>query len=380
MAAVERADFVVIGGGIAGAAAAYELAGHGRVALLEAEATCGHHTTGRSAAVFTEAYERDVVRLLAMASRGFLEAPPDGFAESPILSPLSILLIGRADQAARVKEEAELATGFVPSVRLLDGDAARRLCPVLRPGYADVALVEPHAHGIDVHTLHQGFLRGLRQRGGRVVTGFRVSTMVPEGGGWVVSNGTESVGCRAVVNAAGAWSDMVAAMAGAQRVGLVPHRRTAFTFGAPDSIDASELPMVIDVDEDFYVKPEGPQFLGSLAEETPMEPHDVRHEEIDVALAIERIEAATTLQVRHVRSAWAGLRTFAPDRLPVVGEDPVRPSFFWLAGQGGYGIMTSPAMARAASGLIVDGRLPADLAQRGITAEKLTPARFEARP
>jgi D-arginine dehydrogenase len=376
MAAMEHVDFVVIGGGIAGASVAYELAQHGRVVLVEAEATCGYHTTGRSAALFTEAYERDVMRLLAMASRGFLEAPPPGFCDGEILSPLAILFIGRSDQAERVEEEAAIAREMVPSVRVLDGAAAAELCPVLRPGYVAVAALEPDAYTIDVHALHQGFLGGLRHRGGRVVTGFRSSTVTMSDGGWVVSDGSRTFDCSVVVNAAGAWGDEVAALAGATPVGLVPYRRTAFTFAAPDGVNPSALPMVIDVDEDFYFKPEGPQFLGSLAEETPMEPHDVRHTEIDVALAIERIEAATTLHIRHVRTAWAGLRTFSPDRRPVVGEDPERRGLFWLTGQGGYGIMTSPAMARAVAGLVVDGAIPDDLAARGISADRLSPARF----
>lgn len=376
MAPMERVDFIVVGGGIAGASAAYELAAHGRVVLVEAEATCGYHTTGRSAALFTEAYERDVVRLLAMASRSFLESPPDGFTDTPILSPLPILLIGREDQRRRVEDEIAVTARLVPSVRGVDGEQARALCPVLRPGYVAAALLEPDGRSIDVDALHQGFLRGLRKRDGVVNTGFRVSSLARTDRGWAVSDGVETVTARVVVNAAGAWSDQVAAMAGAGPVGLVPYRRTAFTFAAPPGMGTGDLPMVIDVDEDFYFKPEGPQFLASLAEETPMEPHDVRHEEIDVALAIERIEAATTLRIRHVRSAWAGLRTFAPDRLPVVGEDPALPGFFWLAGQGGFGIMTSPAMSRAVAGLAVHGRLPADLAAIGVTREAVSPGRL----
>ncbi|MEE8330379.1 MAG: FAD-binding oxidoreductase [Acidimicrobiia bacterium] len=373
---METADFVVIGGGIAGASAAYELAVHGRVVLVEAEATCGYHTTGRSAAVFTVAYEHDAVRLLTMASRSFLESPPEDFADAPILSPLPMLLIGREDQRERVEEEVAATAKLVPSVRQIDGGEAEALCRVLRKGYVDAALLEPDSYAVDVDVLHQGFLRGLRQRGGVINTDWRVATLASDKSGWTVSNGEVTVSAEVVVNAAGAWSDVVASLAGANTVGLVPKRRTAFTFGAPDDLDTSGMPMVIDVDEQFYFKPEGPQFLASLAELTPMEPQDVRHEEIDVALAIERIEAATTLEIRHVRSAWAGLRTFASDGLPVVGEDPGQPGFYWLAGQGGFGIMTSPAMSRAAAGLVVDGQLPPDLVDLGVTPEALSPGRL----
>ena len=373
---MEHADFVVIGGGIAGASAAYELAAHGQVVLVEAEATCGHHTTGRSAAVFTEAYEHGDVRLLAMASRRFLENPPEGFADTPILTQLPIMLIGRGDQRERVVNEAKAAREFVPSVRLLEAEAAREHCSVLRPGYVGAALLEPDAQAIDVHALHQGYLRGLRRRGGVVETGWRVSAISSGNAGWTVTAGEHTVAAGVVVNAAGAWSEEVAILAGVEPVGLVPYRRTAFTFAAPDGVETTGLPMVIDVDEDFYFKPEGPQFLASLAEETPMEPHDVRHEEIDVALAIERIEAATTLQIRHVRTAWAGLRTFAPDRRPVLGEEPEAGGLFWLSGQGGFGIMTSPALGRALTALVVHGELPGDLIDLGLTPDALSPARL----
>jgi D-arginine dehydrogenase len=373
---MERADFVVIGGGIAGASAAYELAAHGSVVLVEAEATCGYHTTGRSAALFTEAYEKDQVRLITVASRAFLEGPPSGFTDTPIVSPLPTMMIGRVDQRARVDEEVEAARALVPSVQALDESAAIELCPILRPGYVAAALYEPDSRSIDVHALHQGFLGTLRKRGGTVLVSSRVDEMARSEGIWTVSAGDHVVAAPVVVNAAGAWADGVAEVAGARPLGLGPKRRTAFTFAAPDGVETESLPMVIDIEEDFYFKPEGPQFLGSLAEETPMEPHDVRHEEVDVALAIERIESATTLSIRHVRTAWAGLRTFAPDHLPVVGEDPAVSGFFWLAGQGGYGIMTSPAMSRALAGLVVDSELPADLVDLGVRAEALSPARF----
>ena len=373
---MESFDFAVIGGGIAGASAAYELADHGTVVVLEAEETCGYHTTGRSAAVFTEAYERDVVRLMAVASRKFLEGPPAGFTEVPILDPLALLLIGRDDQKDRVRAETVAAKELVSSVQLLDGPQAEQLCPVLRKGYVAAAMLEPDAHAIDVDALHQGFLRGLRQRGGVVRTSRRVSGLTSKGGTWKIAANGEELESQVVVNAAGAWAGVVGTMAGASPVGLVPKRRTAFTFAAPDGLDTAGLAMVIDVDEDFYFKPEGPQFLASLAEETPMEPHDVRHDEVDVALAIERIEAATTLQIRHVRTAWAGLRTFCGDHAPAVGEDPMAPGFFWLAGQGGFGIMTSPALSRAIAALVVGGGLPRDLLELGVSAEALSPQRL----
>jgi D-arginine dehydrogenase len=194
-------------------------------------------------------------------------------------------------------------------------------------------------------------------------------------GSWVVTTPSEVYETDVVVNAAGAWCDEIAALAGVRPIGLRPLRRTAFTCPAPDGVDVRSWPLVADIDDRFYFKPEGPQLLCSLADETPSPPCDAVAEPVDVALAIERINEATTLDLRHVRRAWAGLRSFVADRTPVVGFDPEAPGFCWLAGQGGYGIQTAPAMARAAAGLVVDRRLPDDLIELGVTAEGLSPAR-----
>lgn len=370
-------DFVVVGAGIAGASVAYELAAHGSVAVLERETIPGYHTTGRSAAVFTEAYERGPVRALTIASREHLESPPEDFSPGPLLSPLPVMLIGRRDQEPRLAEHARDVAGLVPVDRL-DGEDAVAACPVLRPGYVAAALLEPGSMEIDVHALHQGFLSSARRRGARVLTSTPVTGLKASAHAVQVVAGNSELEAGVVVIAAGAWADRVAGAAGARPVGLTPLRRTAFTFPAPERADTTGWPMVVDIDEDFYFKPEGAQFMGSPAEETPMHPHDARAEEADVALAIERINTATTLDIHHVRRTWAGLRTFAPDRSPVVGFDPEVPGVFWLAGQGGFGIMTSPAMARLAAGLITEQRIPEDLAEAGVRAEMLSPGRFRS--
>ena len=355
---MDTADFVVVGAGIAGASAGYALAVHGTVVVVEQEPHAGYHTTGRSAAVYTEAYERGVPRCLARASRAFLEAPPEGFADHPLMKPLPIMVVGRENQRAKVEEAVAEGSRTIPSFTLLGPAEVEDVCPVMRPGYAAVGGLEPGAMEIDVHGLHQGFLGGLRKRGGRVLLGSPVTGLKPAGGAWTVTAGEHSIRAGVVVNAAGAWGERVAALAGAASVGLVPMRRTAFTFPAPAGVDAAGLPMVLDADEDFYFKPEGPQIMGSLGEETPMEPHDVRHDEADVALAIERIEAATTMRIRHVKRAWAGLRSFVPDRVPVIGMDDRRRGFFWLVGLGGYGIMSSAACARGVAGCCWAARSP----------------------
>jgi D-arginine dehydrogenase len=368
-------DFLVVGGGIAGAAAAFELSAHGSVVLLERESVAGYHTTGRSAALYTEAWEKGIWRGLAIASRGFLENPPPDFADFPLLSSLPVLIVGREDQRQLVEGVAADASRDL-EMRLIGEAEALDVCPVLRPGYVSQAILETGSRAIDVDALHQGYLRGARRRGAIVELGRKAEVTQRTQGEWRIVAGQYEYRSAIVVNAAGAWCDEVAQQAGVAPVGLVPKRRTAFTFGAPADIDLGTMPMVIDVAEQFYFKPEVGQFMGSLAEATPMEPHDVRPEEIDVARAIERIEAATTLEIRHVRRAWAGLRSFVADELPVVGEDPDGRGFFWLAGQGGAGIMTSSALARLVTGLIVDGTVPRDLSDLGLRPEQLAPSRF----
>jgi D-arginine dehydrogenase len=372
---MERADFVVIGAGIAGASAAFRLADHGKVIVLERESTAGYHATGRSAALFTESFEIGVVRNLATASRSFFEQPPPDFAETTLHWPLPFLFIARDDQLGSL-EAALAACRDFPPVRRVGAREAGTLCPALREGYVEAAIYEPGARSLDVDALLQGYLRGVRKAGGVVRFGAPVTAVDRAGAGWSVVAGNEGIATPVVVNAAGAWADRIGTLAGARMIGLTPMRRTAFTFSTPAGVDPRNWPVVCDIDEAFYFKPEVTQLLGSLAEETPMEPHDVRPEEIDVALAIERIEAATTLEIRHVSSTWAGLRSFVADRRPVVGVDPDLNGFFWLAGQGGFGIMTSPAVSQAAAGLIVEGRMPAALETLGVMAEDLSPARL----
>lgn len=369
----ETCDVLVIGGGIAGASAAFELAGGAQVVLLEQESQPGYHTTGRSAALFTEAYGNAVIRRLTSAGRGFFEHPPEGFAAHPLLTPRGTLFIAREDQLdALARAEAEAAT----TVRRLSGAEAVEANPALDPGYVAAALYEPTAEDIDVHALHSGFLRGLRQRGGRVVTGARVEALRRAGGAWQAETPAGRFAAAVVVNAAGAWADAVAGLAGVRPVGLVPKRRTAFTFDPPEGMEITGWPATIDIDERFYFKPDAGRILGSPADETPSPPCDAQPEELDVAIGVERIETATRLRVRRLASRWAGLRTFAPDKTPVVGFDATTAGFFWLAGQGGYGIQTSPALARAAAGLILAGDLPAELKARGLERAALAPGRL----
>jgi len=374
---MSRYDFAVIGAGIAGASVSYELQAHGSVLLLERERLPGHHTTGRSAAFLVESYGNAVVRRLTRGGRRFLEKPPDGFAPHPLVHPKPVVWIAREDQ--RKSLAAALAGGRESGADIHEVDPvrARELCPALRDGYVAGAVVEPNAMSIDVAGLLDAFLRGLRQRGGEIVTRAEVTRIARVGDDWELEAAERRFRAGVVVNAAGAWCDAVGRMAGARPVGLRPLRRTIITFDPPPGSDIRTWPCVIDADEQFYIKPEGAQLLASPCDETPSEPCDAVAEDLQVALAVDRVQRATSVEIEHIRRRWAGLRSFVEDRSPVIGVDPDLPGFFWLAGQGGFGIMTSPAAARAAAALIVDGSLPEDLSARGLTPEQLSPARLD---
>jgi D-arginine dehydrogenase len=370
------ADIIIIGGGIAGASAAYELAASASVIVLEREDSCGYHSTGRSAASFTENYGGVVIRRLAVASRGFLESPPDNFCEYPLLSPRGMITVAHAGQLEALREELERARALVPSITALDVDAALARVPVLRREYLAGAIIEPHCMDLDVHGIHQGFLRGARSRGASLILNAGVESIERIGEAWKVGTAAGVFFARVIVNAAGAWADRIADLAGVPRLGLVPKRRTAFLIPAPSGMDVAGWPMVNDVGEEFYFKPDAGQLFVSPADASPSEPMDAFADDLDVALGVERLERATTIQVGRVARSWAGLRTFAADGDPVVGFDPRVPGFFWLAAQGGYGIKTSPALSRACASLIQEQRLPGDLLALGITAAELSPNRL----
>ncbi len=372
----ENVDFAVIGAGIAGASAAYRLAQHGSVAVFEMEATADYHSTGRSAALYTECDGPRPLRRLAMASKGFLLDPPEGFSDSPILHERGVMFIGEAGQEEMVQAFYGERSPLVPNIILLEPSEVVAACDTLREECVSAAVFEPDAMDIDVHMLHSGFLRGLRRRGGRLATRSPVTGLQKLSRTWRVTAGATTIEAAIVVNAAGAWCDQVAVMAGAELVGLVPKRRTAFTFAAPSGSHHDEWPMIVDAAAQFYFRPEGPSLLGSPMDRTAVEPQDIRHEEVDVAMAIERIEAVTKLEIRHVRSAWAGLRSFVADNVPVVGMDPDLEGFFWLGGQGGYGIMTSPAMSLITESLITTGKFPDDVLEHGVSEPDLSPARL----
>lgn len=371
-------DFLVVGAGMAGASAAYELARLGSVVVVEREDAPGYHSTGRSAALLLETYGNDAIRALTVASRRFYENPPTGFAEHPLMTPRGALSIARADQRDKIADELARIRPHVPDIEELGAAEAIRLVPVLRSDYVACALYDRHACDLDVHAIHQGFLKGLKRRGGRVVTGAEATAIGHDGRRWLVETRQGAFAAPVVVNAAGAWCDAVARLAGVRAIGLVPKRRTAITFDAPAGHDVGAWPMAFDIEEHFYFKPEAGRVLASPADATPVEPCDAQPEEFDVAVAAERVERATTMKITRVAHKWAGLRSFVADKTPVVGLDAGAPGFCWLAGQGGYGIMTAPALARATAALATGGHLPDDLARLGLSADALSPARLRA--
>jgi D-arginine dehydrogenase len=373
---VDTADAIVIGAGIAGAAAAAHLARERRVVLLERESQPGYHTTGRSAALFTETYGNRAIRILTGAGRAFYEARADGLAEHAILAPRGALMVAMPGQERLLEDSWADLSAHDERVRRLDPDEVRAMVPVWRPDRVIGAIIESDAMDIDVHGLHQAYLRLARQGGSRLVTDAEVWTLTYAEGSWTAATTAGEFAAPLVVNAAGAWADAVAALAGLPPIGLVPKRRTALTIAPPAGIDTARWPMSLDVAETFYFKPDAGRLLVSPADETPMEPCDVQPDELDVAIAIDRLTQATTIEVTRVERKWAGLRSFVADKTTVNGFDPLADGFFWLAGQGGYGIQTAEGMARCAVSLIETGDLPAELVAAGLEAATLSPARF----
>jgi D-arginine dehydrogenase len=367
-------DVIIIGGGIAGASLAYFLAERGcaDVLIVERESQPGYHATGRSAAVAVEWDPVPPLAELKIQGAAFLRNPPAGFSEHPLLEPTGILVTFQEPQWSLVQQAAPVLRERGTNVELLSaGDTLQRI-PVLSPACVDGGVLLPDDGHIDVHTLLWAYLRHAARRGVRHRWGVEVQAIRVEGGSCraLVTSAGE-LRARWVVNAAGAWAGMVGKMAGAVTVPLVPHRRTIITFAPPEGLDVRHWPLVSNESHHLYFGPESGGLLASPMDEQPMEPCDAQPDEVVVAQTIERLRAlAPRLVPRSVRRKWAGLRTFVPDRVLVVGEDPLVAGFFWLAGQGGCGIETSPAVGQIAADLLLDGTT------RRFDAQLLSPARF----
>jgi len=369
-------DFIIIGAGMAGASCAYFLSEKGSVLMLEMESSPGYHTTGRSAALFAPSYGNAQIRALSVGGQSFFFDPPTGFCEAPLLTARGALFVGREDQMDRMNDLYEDVSTLLDSVSRLSTAEVCELVPAMRPDYVAGGILDNGSLDMDVNSIHQGFLRGARANGAELVSDAGVDAMVRENGDWKIKAGGEDYAAKIVINAAGAWCDQLADMAGAKRVGLVPKRRTGIIFDGPADMNFSQWPAFVDIDEEFYARPESGGMMGSPADETPMEPCDVQPEELDIAIAVDRLQQATTLEIRRVIRSWAGLRSFVADKTPVVGFDPEVEGFFWLAGQGGYGIQTAPAMGRVSAALATGGGMPDDLKDLGASMAELSPERF----
>lgn len=373
---METADFIVIGAGIAGASVAYELSGNGgKVLVLEAESAPGYHSTGRSAAVMSENYGPALWSRLVTASRSFLETPPDGFTEVPLVTPRGALFLARDGEQAQLKTQADELVRRGATIELTSSDEALRFCPVIKSSEFVSALYEPDCMDIDTDALLSGYLKMLRARGGRVVTNARVETLKRTDGVWRISTPASSFEAPVVINAAGGWVQEVATLAGLSYRNVVPFRRTAVVFDPPAGSSIQTWPMTFDVAETFYFKPEAGRIMVSPVDMALSEPCDAQADELEVAIAIDRIHTFTTMEVKSVKHKWGGLRTFASDHEPVIGRDPEEQSFIWLAGQGGNGVMGGAAAARLAASFAVGAEIPADIAALGITEENVSPAR-----
>lgn len=369
-------DFLILGAGIAGASTGHFLAPHARCLMLERESQPGYHSTGRSAAQFIATYGTPQVRALSKASEPFFQHPPEGFASVPLLHPRGMLTFaGEADLAA-LEDAWSVLQQTTTTGRWLTAEEACALVPVLRPEVVRAAVLEPDSFDMDVDAIHQGYLRGFKRAGGELVTGAEVMQIERVGAAWRVTTAAGAVfEAPVLINAAGAWSDAVAQLAGVAPIGLVPKRRSALTFAAPAGMDVSHWPMVLAADESVYFKPDAGALLASPVNEDPTHPQDVQPEELDIALAMHALETWTTLAVRPSHT-WAGLRSFVADGDLVAGFDAMAPGFFWCAAQGGYGIQTSAAMGEACAALALSLPLPEHIAAYGLTAEMLSPGRL----
>jgi len=365
---MQTADMVVIGGGIAGLSLAARLAAHGRVVVLEGESAPGYHASGRSVAFAHYGLGDQIVRALTAISLPALTAVG---VRHPALH------IATAEQLSALDALENVHRQYGSDCARISGEEARGLLPVLRLDACHAAMVDHSSLKLDTHAMLQAHLAELRAAGGELVTGARVSAIGQTNGGWRVDTAVGGFTAPLLVNAAGAWADEIARMAGVTPIGIEPRRRTVISFAAPEGEDVRLWPFTKTVGEGFYLLPEGRgQLLASSMDQTPSAPCDAASEEIDIAIAADQVEQATTLSIRRISHSWAGLRSFAPDELPVIGHAAGAPGFVWCAGQGGYGFQTAPALSRIAEAAALGLPFPEDCAAAGLAAALFTPARF----
>lgn len=371
-------DYVIVGAGMAGVSLAYRLPESAQVLVLERESHAAYHSTGRSAAMFVETYGTETIRALTVAGNDFFSHPPAGFSDQPILLPRGVLYVGTAEQQGLLDSQYQDWHEQGLDVSRLSAEEALAMVPCLDPARLAGALYDGQGQDMDVHALHQGFLKGAQAKGVKLRLDTEVLSAKWDGECWEVQLNSEptTLRTRVLVNAAGAWADTLAERCGVQALGIQPKRRSAFLFSPPEGVDHREWPAVIDIGEEFYFKPDAGMLLGSPANADDVDAHDVVAEELDVATGIYRIEERTQLRIRRPSHTWAGLRSFAPDGELVIGQDAQCPGFFWLAGQGGYGIQTAAGASLLAASLLQKQDLPESLKALKIDPAVVSPARF----
>ena len=371
-------ESIVIGAGIAGLSAAARCAKQGGVIVLEAESMPGVHSSGRSVAFLHFGIGDVLIRSLTMLSRDALRAEPND-ARAPPATTHPALFIARANETEQFDGLEAVLRRFTPGHERLSADEAKALVPSLKTsedGFTD-ALLDPDALSLDADAMLQGHVRDLRAAGGELVCDAPVKHIRRSGEHWIIETPGETYQAKRVINAAGAWVDQIAAMAGVAPIGIRPLRRTIISFAAPEGQDVIDWPFTKTIGPGFYMRPEGSsRLLASALDETLLEPCDASTDEMDIAIAADQIQQGTDIPIRRIEHSWAGLRSFAPDNHPVIGYDGAAPGFFWLAGQGGYGLQTSPALARAAEALVYDLDWPEDLAGMNISPADLSPDRL----
>jgi D-arginine dehydrogenase len=368
---VQTFDIIVIGAGIAGASVAAHLAEHRTVAILDMEDRAGYHTTSRSASSYEPNYGPKPILALTRASKEFFLAPPDGFTDAPIFTKRGSLVLEPKGQ----ENEAQNFLAKAVDIEELSEAEARAMVPILREGYATRGFLEAGTGALDVDLLHRGYLKLFKQRGGVLKLEAGASKITKTGGTWRIETPQGEFTAKLIINAAGAWGDVVAALAGVAPVGLIPKRRSIGVIAVPDN-DVMKWPFMVDCAESWYAVPQSGKLLVSSADATPVEPHDAYADDEAIAIGVDRLMQATTLDVQRLEHSWGGLRTFSPDTAPVVGFDPSTDGFFWLVGQGGYGIQSSPALSRTAAAMVLKQDVPEDVLAAGLDVSHILPQRF----
>ncbi len=365
-------DIIVIGAGIAGASIAAHLSATKKVAILEMEDRPGYHTTGRSAASYEPNYGPAPMLAFTRASDQFFRNPPIGFSDAALLTHRDSLFFEAHSQEHHTQALLALSTGLEE----ISASEAKRRFPILRDGYAQRSFLDAQTGDIDVDLLHRGYLKLFKSNGGTLVLNAKADNIDHRNGEWHIATKLGVFHGPNIVNAAGAWGDVVAQMANVQPVGLIPKRRSIGIIPVGGQIGSDQWPMVTDVGETWYAKPQSGKLMVSSADATPVEPHDAYGDDMAIAEGIERLMNATTLEVERLDHNWGGLRTFAPDGNPVIGFDPNAAGFFWLVGQGGYGIQSCPALSMCAAQMVLGGKISNELLEFGLDPHHISPNRF----